>query len=335
MKLFKNMKKIAAVGVLSFGLILGMFTGQALACADCYNPADFHSSYNMTMRMKVIKNDIVIEGDPCETQKKFQKEWKLTDDEIRKDYVAAVIGSAREMAIMYPKYEIIEIDGKPWQLTPYAEMIKKELLYSDKYTEPSKWLGTPMEELFLDPSLNGKGKEVFALVEAGKTAAEIKALLGKPEVKEPTVQNDNQGKIESKDKPQEPAATAARPDSLVLTVGKKEYSEVKDGISRPALLETEPIVLNGVTLVPLRGVVDKLGAEITWDGGTKIEVVKGDKKVNLTLNSDKAFVNDQEYTLASPAVVKEGRTLIPLRFVSEGLRLTVNWDAKTQSIMIR
>lgn len=324
MKLFKNMKKIAAVGVLSLGLILGTFTGQALAS---------DKSKDLHMIVKVNHNGLIYEVDVGKNIKWAESMGYLKGEEVLKEFENAPRGFAHEMSVMYPKYELLEIDGKPWQLTPYAEKIKKELLYSDKYTEPSKWLGTPMEELFLDPSLNGKGKEVIALVEAGKTAAEIKALLGKPEVKEPPVQNDNQDKIQTK--PQEPAATAARPDSLVLTVGKKEYSEVKDGLSRPALLDTEPIVLNGVTLVPLRGVVDKLGAEITWDGGTKIEVVKGDKKVNLTLNSDKAFVNDQEYTLASPAVVRGGRTLIPLRFVSEGLGLTVNWDAKTQSIIIR
>ncbi|SHF16451.1 Copper amine oxidase N-terminal domain-containing protein [Desulforamulus putei DSM 12395] len=324
MKLFKNMKKIAAVGVLSFGLILGMFTGQALACDKC---KDLHTV------VKVNDNGLVYEVDVWENIKWAESKGYIKEEDVFKEFENSLRGAASEMATVYPKYELLEIDGKPWQLTPYAEMLKKELFYADKqYTEPSKWVGTPMEELFLDPSLNGKGKEVIALVEAGKTAAEIKALLGKPEVKEPPVQ-DNQGKIETE--PQEPAVTEARPDSLVLTVGKKEYSEVKDGLSRPALLDTEPIVLNGVTLVPLRGVVDKLGAEITWDGGTKIEVVKGDKKVNLTLNSDKAFVNDQEYTLASPAVVRGGRTLIPLRFVSEGLGLTVNWDSKTQSIIIR
>jgi hypothetical protein len=59
-----------------------------------------------------------------------------------------------------------------------------------------------------------------------------------------------------------------------------------------------------------------------------------DKEVVLTLDSDDALVNGQVIKLDVPAMVVKGRTLIPLRFVSEQIGMKVKWDEKNKSITI-
>lgn len=89
------------------------------------------------------------------------------------------------------------------------------------------------------------------------------------------------------------------------------------------------------TLVPMRDIFEAVGATIQWDEATNTVIaVKGDSFVTLQIGSPKAFVNSEEYILDVNAVIKEDKTFVPLRFVSEALGAQVDWDNDNYAVII-
>ena len=97
----------------------------------------------------------------------------------------------------------------------------------------------------------------------------------------------------------------------------------------------QAVIEDGSTLVPLRGIFEELGADVTWNQSNKtIDASKGNTKVWLKLGSKNATVNGRTIKLAVPAQTKNGNTLVPLRFISEALGAYVEWDQKAQKVTI-
>ena len=55
----------------------------------------------------------------------------------------------------------------------------------------------------------------------------------------------------------------------------------------------------------------------------------------MTAGKDTATVNGRPVELESPPLVKQGTTLVPLRFVGEGMGLEVGWDNGTKTVSLR
>ncbi len=98
----------------------------------------------------------------------------------------------------------------------------------------------------------------------------------------------------------------------------------------------QPIIFEGRTLIPLRGVFEKLGYEIKWDATTKsAEFVNENKKVKITVNSDICVVDDDmAYHLDVPAMIINGSMMLPLRAVGEAAGLEVEWDSDTKTVSL-
>ncbi len=96
-----------------------------------------------------------------------------------------------------------------------------------------------------------------------------------------------------------------------------------------------PIIENGRTLVPLRAIFEKIGATVEWDGDTQtVTATKGDITVSLTINNTTATKNGQAITLDVPAKIINGRTLVPVRFVSDCFGVGVDWNGDIQSVIL-
>jgi hypothetical protein len=103
----------------------------------------------------------------------------------------------------------------------------------------------------------------------------------------------------------------------------------------PLQFDTQPQIINGRTMVPLRAIFEALGATVSWEPATsKITATKDETRLELTLNSEQAKVNDKAVILDAPAVSINGRTLVPLRFISENMNMNVLWDGDTSTIII-
>ncbi len=127
-------------------------------------------------------------------------------------------------------------------------------------------------------------------------------------------------------------ANGGKQVNLEMIIGNKEYKiggEVKK-------LNAEPFIENGTTLIPLRGVLEALGAKVEWKPDTKqVVIAKGEDKIILTINSKTAIVNGNDVELSELPKIVKGNTLIPLRFVAENMGYEVKWNEAEEKISIR
>ena len=99
--------------------------------------------------------------------------------------------------------------------------------------------------------------------------------------------------------------------------------------------EVEPFREKGRVLIPVRAISDALGAETNWDGDAKkIEIIQDDKNLELTVDSRTVYVDDEPMVLDVPSRIKEGRTFVPLRFVTQAMGTSVMYSDKTGEIDI-
>ena len=96
-----------------------------------------------------------------------------------------------------------------------------------------------------------------------------------------------------------------------------------------------PVVENGATLVPVRGLLEKFGATVDWDKETKtVTSTLGASTVKMVIGSKTAYVDNKIVPLTVAPKVINGATMIPLRFVSENMGLKVDWNSESKTIKI-
>lgn len=99
--------------------------------------------------------------------------------------------------------------------------------------------------------------------------------------------------------------------------------------------DVSPVVRNGRTLVPIRIVSEKLGATVNYNAATKgITIKKNNTTIRLTVNNTTAYVNGVKKVLDEPARAINGRTLVPVRFVSETFGITVQYKSGVNEVHI-
>lgn len=104
----------------------------------------------------------------------------------------------------------------------------------------------------------------------------------------------------------------------------------------PLVGEVEALLVQGRTLVPVRGLFEKIGADVQWHSEARVaEIKKNDMIVRLPLNSNKVTINDELVELDVPAQIIYGRLMVPVRFISEAIGAQVEWDTTTRSVLIR
>ena len=125
-----------------------------------------------------------------------------------------------------------------------------------------------------------------------------------------------------------------------LKIGSNVITSDINGEVKEKTLDVAPYIVNGSTLIPLRGLVEEMGAEIAWDGDTKSITLKiPGRTIVLQIWNNLVYVKDNKlgdimYTLLNFPVIKDSRTFIPVRFVSEQLGYTVAWNGETGEITI-
>jgi photosystem II stability/assembly factor-like uncharacterized protein len=123
---------------------------------------------------------------------------------------------------------------------------------------------------------------------------------------------------------------------MVLRVGKSAFTV--NGASEA--LDSPPVIKNGRTLVPIRAIIEALGGTVGWDGtARKATVALGRVTIELWIGQSTARVNNISTRIDStnlkvvPQIIN-GRTMLPLRFVTENLGATVGWEPVSQTITI-
>jgi len=99
-------------------------------------------------------------------------------------------------------------------------------------------------------------------------------------------------------------------------------------------LDAPPQFVDGSTMVPIRFITASLGAEVRYDSGPQqITIVLGARAIRLWVGRSEAEVDGATMRLAAPPVVVNGRTLVPLRFISEAFGARVDYHPDGQVII--
>lgn len=100
-----------------------------------------------------------------------------------------------------------------------------------------------------------------------------------------------------------------------------------------------PIIKNSRVLVPIRVIAEQLGADVSYDSGEKrVNINKDDISMTLVIGDDTIWYSDKEKSgpvaIDVPAMIKNGRTMVPLRAVAELFDMNVKWDERKRAVYI-
>jgi len=96
-----------------------------------------------------------------------------------------------------------------------------------------------------------------------------------------------------------------------------------------------PVIIDGRTLVPVRGVFEALGFNVEWEPNEQRTTLSREgETVAITVGSATFTVNGEDHALDVPAQIIGGRTMLPFRVVVESVGYSVDWDVATQTVII-
>ncbi len=100
--------------------------------------------------------------------------------------------------------------------------------------------------------------------------------------------------------------------------------------------DVDPVIQDGRTLVPMRKIFEELNAEVMWfeEEQTVVAKRRSDVRIVVQIGNRIMTVGDVEKELDVPAQLIDGRTLVPVRAISEALECTVDWDEATRTVII-
>lgn len=96
-----------------------------------------------------------------------------------------------------------------------------------------------------------------------------------------------------------------------------------------------PQIIDGRTLVPIRAVFEKAGAEVEWDqAGLTATIEYNGNTVSISPDKDIMFRNGKAVALDVPAQMINDRILIPVRAISDALDFGVTWNGYLSTVLI-
>ena len=116
----------------------------------------------------------------------------------------------------------------------------------------------------------------------------------------------------------------AKPEEITVTV---------NGV--PVVFDQPPITENNRVLVPVRAIFEAMGAEVTWNQSSQTAfAVRGETSVAIQIGNRTMYRGGKAVNLDVPAKALNGRTLVPVRAVSEAFEADVDWDGARNRVVI-
>jgi len=98
---------------------------------------------------------------------------------------------------------------------------------------------------------------------------------------------------------------------------------------------TAPIILSNRTVVPIRAIIEAMDGNISWQASnSEITLNRGQISVIMWVDSFDININGSMGTIDVPPVIRNERTLVPIRFSAENLDCEVDWINSTRQIVI-
>ncbi|MFB5268144.1 copper amine oxidase N-terminal domain-containing protein [Paenibacillus enshidis] len=95
----------------------------------------------------------------------------------------------------------------------------------------------------------------------------------------------------------------------------------------------KPVLDGSRVLIPVRFVSEALGAKVDYKDKTVL-IQQGENKISMKIDSSIVNRGSERILLDVPAKVKSNRTYVPLRFVSEALGASVDWNSAKSLVSI-
>jgi len=125
--------------------------------------------------------------------------------------------------------------------------------------------------------------------------------------------------------------------SMTTVYGSDEITVIVNG--KQVISDVTAVISpSGSTMLPFRAIFNALEVSdesIKWNpNSNSIEVRSGNQYIFLLIGNAGALVNDRFVTLNAAPYIQSGRTLVPVRFVSEALGADVQWNKDTKTVTI-
>jgi len=125
------------------------------------------------------------------------------------------------------------------------------------------------------------------------------------------------------------------PGAVVFTIGDTKY-KVGD---KEETMDVAPYVKNNRTYLPVRYVAYALGvstSNILWDNANgTATLIKGDRVIQVQIKSKIMLINGAKVTMDVAPEIKDGRTMLPFRWIAQALGASVEWDEATKTVTMK
>ncbi|KFD40740.1 hypothetical protein HX99_02990 [Peptococcaceae bacterium SCADC1_2_3] len=132
-----------------------------------------------------------------------------------------------------------------------------------------------------------------------------------------------------------PAPGEVKPGTAVFKIGDTKY-KIGD---KEETMDVAPYVKNNRTYLPVRYVAYALGvttSNILWDNSNgTVTLIKGDRVIQVQIKSKVMLINGAKVVMDVAPELKDGRTMLPFRWIAQALGASVEWDEATQTVTLK
>ncbi len=101
------------------------------------------------------------------------------------------------------------------------------------------------------------------------------------------------------------------------------------------IFDDPPVIENDRTLVPLRAIFEAMGVPVYWDeSSSTVIAIKDDVEIKITVGSCSPTIDGKAVAIDVPARIINGRTFVPLRFISDAFGSNIDWFGNSRTIMV-
>ncbi|WP_169084149.1 leucine-rich repeat domain-containing protein [Paenibacillus sp. PL91] len=112
--------------------------------------------------------------------------------------------------------------------------------------------------------------------------------------------------------------------SATAFVGEKSYR-----------LTNAPFISASRTYMPIRFIATQLGAAVSWNQGKQeVTIIKKSKTIKWVVGEKKVAANGKTVAYDAPMRLKKGSTFLPIRFISEQLDSSVEYESSKKMVII-
>ena len=99
--------------------------------------------------------------------------------------------------------------------------------------------------------------------------------------------------------------------------------------------DVSPMLIGGRTMLPIRALVEEIGGEIFWEHDEqRITIYDDDEVIEMQIGSNVMYVNDDPVLIDVAPTLVGGRTMLPVRAITENLGFEVEWEPETQTVTL-